>query len=52
MTQDSAAALKALAEPRRVAMLRLVRDQPRSVGYGEAVADITEAARTALSPLR
>jgi DNA-binding transcriptional ArsR family regulator len=32
MTQDSAAALKALAEPRRVAMLRLVRDQPRSVG--------------------
>jgi DNA-binding transcriptional ArsR family regulator len=32
MTQDSAAALKALAEPRRVAMRRLVRDQPRSVG--------------------
>jgi DNA-binding transcriptional ArsR family regulator len=32
MTQDSAAALKALAEPRRVAMLRLVRDRPRSVG--------------------
>jgi DNA-binding transcriptional ArsR family regulator len=32
MTQSSAAALKALAEPRRVAMLRLVRDQPRSVG--------------------
>jgi DNA-binding transcriptional ArsR family regulator len=32
MTQDSTAALKALAEPRRVAMLRLVRDQPRSVG--------------------
>jgi DNA-binding transcriptional ArsR family regulator len=26
------AALKALAEPRRVAMLRLVRDRPRSVG--------------------
>jgi DNA-binding transcriptional ArsR family regulator len=32
MTQSSAAALKALAEPRRVAMLRLVRDRPRSVG--------------------
>src|SRR4051794_8450545 len=32
MTQDSEAALKALAEPRRVAMLRLVRDRPRSVG--------------------
>jgi len=32
MTQSSEAALKALAEPRRVAMLRLVRDQPRSVG--------------------
>ena len=32
MTQSSQAALKALAEPRRVAMLRLVRDRPRSVG--------------------
>src|SRR4051812_5418716 len=32
MTQSSEAALRALAEPRRVAMLRLVRDRPRSVG--------------------
>jgi DNA-binding transcriptional ArsR family regulator len=32
MTPSSEAALKALAEPRRVAMLRLVRDRPRSVG--------------------
>jgi DNA-binding transcriptional ArsR family regulator len=32
MPPSSQAALKALAEPRRVAMLRLVRDQPRSVG--------------------
>jgi DNA-binding transcriptional ArsR family regulator len=32
MPPSSQAALKALAEPRRVAMLRLVRDRPRSVG--------------------
>jgi DNA-binding transcriptional ArsR family regulator len=32
MPPSSEAALKALAEPRRVAMLRLVRDRPRSVG--------------------
>jgi DNA-binding transcriptional ArsR family regulator len=45
MTQDSAAALKALAEPRRVAMLRLVRDQPRSVGeIAEHFQDITQQA--------
>jgi DNA-binding transcriptional ArsR family regulator len=31
-TTGSQAALKALAEPSRVAMLRLVRDGPRSVG--------------------
>ncbi len=45
MTQDSAAALKALAEPRRVAMLRLVRDRPRSVGeIAGHFADITQQA--------
>jgi DNA-binding transcriptional ArsR family regulator len=32
MPHSSQAALKALAEPRRVAMLRLVRDRPRPVG--------------------
>lgn len=32
MSASSQAALKALSEPRRVAMLRLVRDRPRSVG--------------------
>src|SRR3954465_11886388 len=32
MPPSSQAALKALAEPRRVAMLRLVRDRPRSGG--------------------
>src|SRR3954449_8424664 len=32
MPPSSQAALKALSEPRRVAMLRLVCDRPRSVG--------------------
>jgi DNA-binding transcriptional ArsR family regulator len=45
MTQDSTAALKALAEPRRVAMLRLVRDRPRSVGeIARHFEDITQQA--------
>lgn len=45
MTQSSQAALKALAEPRRVAMLRLVRDRPRSVGeIAGHFADITQQA--------
>ena len=39
------AALKALAEPRRVAMLRLVRDRPRSVGeIADHFDDITQQA--------
>ncbi|MDI2031494.1 serine hydrolase [Saccharopolyspora sp. TS4A08] len=37
---------------RRRYVVALLSDQPSSVGYGEAIADITEAARTALSPLR
>jgi DNA-binding transcriptional ArsR family regulator len=38
------AALKALAEPRRRAILRLVRDQPRSVTEIAAHFDITQQA--------
>jgi DNA-binding transcriptional ArsR family regulator len=38
------AVLRALAEPRRQAMLRLVRDQPRSVGEIAAQFDITQQA--------
>jgi DNA-binding transcriptional ArsR family regulator len=37
-------ALAALAEPRRRAMLRLVRDQPRSVGQIAEHFDITQQA--------
>ncbi len=38
------AVLRALAEPRRQAMLRLVRDEPRSVGEIAAQFDITQQA--------
>lgn len=38
------AVLRALAEPRRQEMLRLVRDQPRSVGEIAARFDITQQA--------
>jgi DNA-binding transcriptional ArsR family regulator len=38
------AVLRALAEPRRQAMLRLVRDQPRSVGEIAAQFEITQQA--------
>ena len=45
MPATSQAALKALAEPRRVAMLRLVRDRPRSVGeIARHFEDITQQA--------
>lgn len=38
-------ALRALAEPRRLAMLRLVKDRPRSAGdIGAHFADITQQA--------
>jgi DNA-binding transcriptional ArsR family regulator len=38
------AVLRAIAEPRRQAMLRLVRDEPRSVGQIAAHFDITQQA--------
>ncbi len=38
------AVLRALAEPRRQAMLRLVRDEPRSVGEIAAHFDISQQA--------
>lgn len=38
------AALRAIAEPRRQAMLRLVRDEPRSVGEIAAEFDISQQA--------
>ncbi|HSS93123.1 MAG TPA: metalloregulator ArsR/SmtB family transcription factor, partial [Candidatus Dormibacteraeota bacterium] len=38
------AALRALAEPRRQEVLRLVRDEPRSVGEIAAHFDITQQA--------
>ena len=38
------AILRALAEPRRQAMLRLIRDQPRSVGEIRAHFDISQQA--------
>ncbi|MDQ3993019.1 MAG: metalloregulator ArsR/SmtB family transcription factor [Actinomycetota bacterium] len=38
------AALRAIAEPRRQAMLRLVRDEPRSVGEIAARFDISQQA--------
>jgi DNA-binding transcriptional ArsR family regulator len=41
---NSDAVLRALAEPRRQAMLRLVRDEPRSVGEIAAHFDITQQA--------
>jgi DNA-binding transcriptional ArsR family regulator len=41
---SSEAALKALAEPRRLAMLRLVRDAPRSVNEIAEHFDITQQA--------
>jgi DNA-binding transcriptional ArsR family regulator len=45
MPPSTEAALKALAEPRRVAMLRLVRDHPRSVGeIADHFDDITQQA--------
>ena len=40
----SEAVLRALAEPRRQAMLRLVRDRPRSVGEIGSHFDITQQA--------
>jgi DNA-binding transcriptional ArsR family regulator len=42
MSKD--AVLRALAEPRRQAMLRLVRDEPRSVGEIAAQFDISQQA--------
>ena len=41
---SSEAVLRALAEPRRQAMLRLVRDRPRSVGEIREHFDITQQA--------
>src|SRR5262245_36582855 len=41
---SSNAVLRALAEPRRQAMLRLVRDEPRSVGEIAKHFDITQQA--------
>ena len=41
---SSNAILRALAEPRRQAMLRLVRDQPRSVGEIARHFDVTQQA--------
>ena len=41
---DPAAALSALAEPRRRAILALVRDQPRSVGEIAARFDVSQQA--------
>ena len=41
---SSEAALRALAEPRRQAMLRLVRDEPRSAGEIGRHFDITQQA--------
>lgn len=41
---SSDAALRALAEPRRQAILRLVRDEPRSVGEIAEHFDITQQA--------
>jgi DNA-binding transcriptional ArsR family regulator len=38
------AVLRALADPRRQAMLRLVRDEPRSVGEIAAHFDVTQQA--------
>lgn len=40
----STEALRALAEPRRQAMLRLIRDEPRSVGEIAAEFDISQQA--------
>jgi DNA-binding transcriptional ArsR family regulator len=41
---DAAAALRALAEPRRRAILKLVRDEPRSVGEIARHFDVTQQA--------
>ena len=41
---EAEAAISALAEPRRRAMLRLVRDEPRSVGEIAAHFDISQQA--------
>jgi DNA-binding transcriptional ArsR family regulator len=41
---DADALLRAIAEPRRQAMLRLVRDEPRSVGEIAAQFDISQQA--------
>jgi len=43
-SMSSEAVLRALAEPRRQAMLRLVRDRPRSVGEIREHFDITQQA--------
>jgi DNA-binding transcriptional ArsR family regulator len=40
----TAAALKALSEPRRVELLELLRKQPRSVGELASAVDITQQA--------
>jgi DNA-binding transcriptional ArsR family regulator len=44
MTAEAEAAFSALAEPRRRAMLLLVRDEPRSVGEIAAHFDISQQA--------
>lgn len=44
LAMSSNAVLRALAEPRRQAMLRLVRDEPRSVGEIAKHFDITQQA--------
>ena len=44
MAIDTTTVLKALAEPRRQALLRLVRNQPRSVGEIASHFDITQQA--------
>lgn len=41
---QTAAALKALGEPRRVEILRLLRDGPRAVGEIAAEVDVTQQA--------
>jgi DNA-binding transcriptional ArsR family regulator len=43
-TRQAAAALKALGEPRRVEILQLLRDGPRTVGEIAADVDVTQQA--------
>ena len=42
--QQTATALKALGEPRRVEILQLLRDRPRTVGEIAAQVDVTQQA--------